>query len=181
MLTVTDGLLVLAETSITYLNDVSGETLTEPLKEASLFVAWTQVDAQRWLLADDYGKLYFLMLLVGDSNEVTGWKLDLIGHTSRASAMIYLDNGYVFIGSHQGDSQVIRLLEKKIDVVQTFPNIAPVLDFTIMDMGNRAGESQTNEFSSGQARIVTGSGAFQDGSLRSVRSGVGLEEQGLLG
>ena len=146
-----------------------------------MFVAWTQVDAQRWLLADDYGKLYFLMLLVGDSNEVTGWKLDLIGHTSRASAMIYLDNGYVFIGSHQGDSQVIRLLEKKIDVVQTLPNIAPVLDFTIMDMGNRAGESQTNEFSSGQARIVTGSGAFQDGSLRSVRSGVGLEEQGLLG
>ena len=181
MLTATDGLLILAETSITYLNDVSGETLTEPLKEASLFVAWTQVDAQRWLLADDYGKLYFLMLLVGDSNEVMGWKLDLVGRTSRASVLVYLDNGHVFVGSHQGDSQVIRLLEKNIEVVQTLPNIAPVLDFTIMDMGNRAGESQTNDFSSGQARIVTGSGAFQDGSLRSVRSGVGLEEQGLLG
>ena len=181
MLTAVDGLLILAETSITYLNDVSGETLTEPLKEASLFVAWTQIDAQRWLLADDYGKLYFLMLLVGDGNEVAGWKLDLIGYTSRASVLVYLDNGHVFVGSHQGDSQVIRLLEKEIEVVQTLPNIAPVLDFTIMDMGNRAGESQTNEFSSGQARIVTGSGAFRDGSLRSVRSGVGLEEQGLLG
>ncbi len=181
MLTTSDGLLVLAETSITYLDEVSGETLTEPLKEASLFVAWEQVDSQRWLLADDYGKLYFLMLLLGNSDEVTGWKLDTIGHTSRASVLVYLDNGYVFVGSHQGDSQVIRLLEKKIEVVQILPNIAPILDFTIMDMGNRAGESQSSEFSSGQARIVAGSGAFQDGSLRSIRSGVGLEEQGLLG
>jgi len=181
VLTTIDGLLILAETSITYINEASGESLTEPLKEASLFVAWEQVDAQRWLLADDYGKLYFLMLLLGGNDQVTGWKLDLIGHTSRASVLVYLDNGHVFIGSHQGDSQVIRLLEKKIEVVQTLPNIAPILDFTIMDMGNRAGESQTSEFSSGQARIVAGSGAFRDGSLRSIRSGVGLEEQGLLG
>lgn len=181
VLTTLDGLLILAETSITYINEASGATLTEPLKEASLFVAWEQVDAQRWLLADDYGKLYFLMLLLGDNDQVIGWKLDLIGHTSQASVLIYLDNGHVFIGSHQGDSQVIRLLEKEIEVVQTLPNIAPILDFTIMDMGNRAGESQTSEFSSGQARIVAGSGAFQDGSLRSIRSGVGLEEQGLLG
>ena len=181
MLTTLVGLLILAETSITYFDDASGETLTEPLREASLFVAWVQIDAQRWLLADEYGKLYFLMLLIGDKDKVTGWKLDLVGHTSRASVLVYLDNGHVFVGSHQGDSQVIRLLEKNIEVVQTLPNIAPVLDFTIMDMGNRTGESQINEFSSGQARIVTGSGAFQDGSLRSVRSGVGLEEQGLLG
>ena len=181
MLITTDGLLILAETSITYLDEVSGQTLTEPLEEASLFVAWEQVDAQRWLLADDYGKLYFLMLLLGEDDEISGWKLDLIGHTSRASVLVYLDSGHVFVGSHQGDSQVIKLLEKKIEVVQTLPNIAPILDFTIMDMGNRSGESQSNEFSSGQARIVTGSGAFQDGSLRSVRSGVGLEEQGLLG
>ena len=144
-------------------------------------MAWEQIDAQRWLLGDDYGKLYFLMLLLGEDDEVVGWKLDLIGHTSRASVLVYLDNGHVFVGSHQGDSKVIRVLEKEFEVVQTLPNIAPILDFTIMDMGHRAGESQTNEFSSGQARVVTGSGAFQDGSLRSVRSGVGLEEQGLLG
>ena len=175
------GLLILAETSITYLDDASGETLTEPLREASLFVAWVQIDAQRWLLADEYGKLYFLMLLIGDKDKVIGWKLDSIGYTSRASVLVYLDNGHVFVGSHQGDSQVIKLLEKSIEIVQTLPNIAPVLDFTVMDMGNRTGEPQINEFSSGQARIVTGSGAFQDGSLRSVRSGVGLEERGLLG
>ena len=144
-------------------------------------MAWAQVDNQRWFIADDSGKLYLLMLLLENGGEVTGWKLDAIGQTSRASVIVYLDGGYMFIGSHQGDSQVVRVQEQGVEVVQTISNIAPVLDFTIMDMGNRSGEGQTNEYSSGQARIVTGSGAFQDGSLRSVRSGVGLEEQGLLG
>lgn len=121
------------------------------------------------------------MLLLENEGDVTGWKLDIIGQTSQASVLVYLDGGYMFVGSHQGDSQVFKILEQGIKVVQTISNIAPVLDFTIMDMGNRSGEGQTNEYSSGQARIVTGSGAFQDGSLRSVRSGVGLEEQGVLG
>ena len=176
-----DGLLILAETSITYLDDVNGGILSIPLEEATQFVAWAQVDNQRWFIADDSGKLYLLMLLLENGGDVTGWKLDAIGQTSRASVIVYLDGGYMFIGSHQGDSQVVRIQEQGIEVVQTISNIAPVLDFTIMDMGNRSGEGQSNEYSSGQARIVTGSGAFQDGSLRSVRSGVGLEEQGLLG
>ncbi|KAL9610807.1 MAG: hypothetical protein Q9167_004507 [Letrouitia subvulpina] len=175
------GLLVLAETSISYLkNPPHGDILIEPLKETTIFVAWTQVDHQRWLMADDYGTLYFLMLLLED-DEVSGWKFDKIGSTSWASVLVYLDPGIVFVGSHQGDSQLVRIRDRSIEVLQTLSNIAPILDFTIMDLGNRSGEAQTNEYSSGQARIVTGSGAFQDGSLRSIRSGVGLEEQGLLG
>ena len=108
------------------------------------------------------------------------WQLDIIGQTSRASCLVYIGDGLVYAGSHQGDSSMIKIQDNAIEIVQTFANIAPILDFTIMDMGNRAGEGQTNEYSSGQARIVTGSGAFQDGSLRSVRSGVGMEEQGQL-
>ena len=181
LINVTDGLLILAETSITYLDDANGGILSNDLEEATQFVAWAQVDNQRWLIADDSGKLYLFMLLLENGGDVTGWKLDAIGQTSRASVLIYLDGGYMFVGSHQGDSQVVKVQEQGIEVVQTISNIAPILDFTIMDMGNRSGEGQTNEYSSGQARIVTGSGAFQDGSLRSVRSGVGLEEQGLLG
>ena len=157
------------------------ESLTNPLKEATIFVTWEQIDSQRWLLADDFGKLYLFMLLLSEDQEVSDWKLDCIGKTTRASVVVYLEDGYVFIGSHQGDSQVIKILEKSIEVVQTISNIAPILDFTIMDMGSRASEGQGNEYSSGQARIVTGSGGFQDGSLRSVRSGVGLEELGTLG
>lgn len=173
-----DGLLILAETSITYFKD--GQTRVEPLEEASIFVAWTAIDAQRFLLGDDYGRLYLLMLMLDSRDSVTGWKLDVMGHTSRASVLVYLGGGLVYVGSHQGDSQVISMQERSMEIVQTLPNIAPILDFAIMDMGSRAGDSQTNEYSSGQARIVTGSGAFQDGSLRSVRSGVGMEELGLL-
>ncbi|KAF2645643.1 hypothetical protein P280DRAFT_465440 [Massarina eburnea CBS 473.64] len=177
----TYGLIVIGETSIGYYNDQTNEVTTEPLEEATIFVAWEQIDAQRFILADDYGQLYLFMLQLDDQNQVQSWELDVIGKTSRASVLVYLDAGYVFVGSHQGDSQVIKILEKSIQVVQTFSNIAPILDFTIMDMGNRSGEGQTNEYSSGQARIVTGSGAYQDGSLRSVRSGVGLENLGVLG
>lgn len=155
--------------------------MTHTLEEAAIFVAWERVDGQRWLLADEYGRLYFCMLILEKERTVKGFKIDMIGSTPRASVLVYLDTGYVFVGSHQGDSQVIRIKEEGSEVVQTISNIAPILDFSIMDMGSRGGESQTNEYSSGQARIVTGSGAFQDGSLRSVRSGVGIEEHGLLG
>ena len=176
-----DGLIILAETSISYFKDPpNGHLLIEPLRKASIFVTWTQIDAQRWLIADEYGKLYFLMLLLED-DAVAGWKLDVIGSTSRASVLVYLDFGLVFVGSRQGDSQLVRIQDRSIEILQIFPNVAPILDFIIMDMGTRSAEVQTNEYSSGQARIVTGSGAFQDGSLRSIRSGVGLEEQGLLG
>lgn len=173
-------MLVLCETSICYLNQVNAEIVTKSLEEPTQFVAWTPVDSQRWLIADEFGKLYFLMLLLDEGGQITDWHLDLIGHTSQASTLVYIDPGLVFVGSHYGDSQVFKIQEE-IELMQTLVlNIAPILDFTIMDMGNRLGEGQSNEYSSGQARIVTGSGAFQDGSLRSVRSGVRLEEQGVL-
>lgn len=121
------------------------------------------------------------MLVLDSDNQVQGWKLDHLGNTSRASALVYLGGGIVFVGSHQGDSQVLRIGNGSFEIIQALSNIAPILDFTIMDLGNRTSESQTHEFSSGQARIVTGSGAFDDGTLRSVRSGVGMEELGVLG
>lgn len=174
------GILILGQTSISYLLDANDRPITRPLNEITSFVAWAAVDEFRWLLADDFGQLYLLMLLADETNAVS-WKLDKLGRTSSASVLVYLDQGYVFIGSHQGDSQVVKIKQDGMDIIQTIPNIAPILDFTVMDMGNRAGEGQTNEYSSGQARIVTGSGVFADGSLRSVRSGVGLEEQGVIG
>ncbi|KAL4891551.1 mono-functional DNA-alkylating methyl methanesulfonate N-term-domain-containing protein [Aspergillus ambiguus] len=175
------GLLILGETSIKYVDDDNNEIVSRLLDEATVFVAWEQVDSQRWLLADDYGRLFFLMLVLDSDNQVQGWQLDHLGNTSRASTLVYLGGGVIFVGSHQGDSQVLRVGDKSFEILQTLPNVAPILDFTIMDLGNRTSESQTHEFSSGQARIVTGSGAFDDGTLRSVRSGVGMEELGVLG
>jgi DNA damage-binding protein 1 len=179
------GVLVLGETTISYCEEFDGRmrktAKSEPLKEATIFVAWTQIDDQRFVLADEYGKFYLLMVTLNNRQDLEGWKLEAIGETSRASTLVYLDGGRVFVGSHQGNSQLIQIVDGSIEILQTFANIAPVLDFTVMDMGNRSSEAQVNEYSSGQARIVTGSGAFKDGSLRSVRSGVGLEDLGSIG
>lgn len=175
------GLVVLGETSIKYIDDNANDMISRDLDEATVFVAWEKVDSQRWLLADDYGRLFFLMFVLNNEGNVEDWKLDYLGSTSRATVLVYLGGGVLFVGSHQGDSQVIRIGDGSFEVIQTLSNIAPILDFTLMDLGNRTSESQTHEFSTGQARIVTGSGAFDDGTLRSVRSGVGMEEVGVLG
>lgn len=179
------GMLILAETAITYFNDSTFTVITRPLDEATAFKTWERIDNQRYVLGDIYGKLYLLMLILDFEEKVEDWRIDVLGDIPVASTLVYLDAGCIFVGSHQGDSKVIRIVEGKdggvLETLQTFPNIAPVLDFTIMDMGNRSGEGQTNEYSSGQARIVSGSGAFADGSLRSVRSGVGMQELGIIG
>ncbi|KAJ5097929.1 hypothetical protein N7532_004930 [Penicillium argentinense] len=175
------GLIVLGETSIKYIDDNANDMISRDLDEATVFVAWEKVDSQRWLLADDYGRLFFLMFILNNEGNVEDWKLDWLGNTSRATVLVYLGGGVLFVGSHQGDSQVLRIGEGSFEVIQTLDNIAPILDFTVMDLGNRISESHTHEFSSGQARIVTGSGAFDDGTLRSVRSGVGMEELAVLG
>ncbi|KAF2458907.1 mono-functional DNA-alkylating methyl methanesulfonate N-term-domain-containing protein [Lineolata rhizophorae] len=174
------GLLILGETSISYYHDDTQEIKSRPLQEATMFVCWEAIDAYRYVLADDYGQLYLIMLEVGDNERVSGWRMDKLGETSRASTLVYLGAGFVFIGSHQGDSRLVRIVPGAIEVLQTFHNIAPILDLSIMDMGNRSKE-QMSEFSSGQARLVTGSGSYKDGSLRSVRSGVGMEDLGVLG
>ncbi|KAK4893071.1 hypothetical protein LTR28_002244, partial [Elasticomyces elasticus] len=174
------GLLILGESSISYYNDLENHVTQTPLEEATIFVAWEQIDDQRFVLADEYGRLYLLMVKLSNRDEFEGWQLDQLGETSRASTLVYLDAGLVFVGSHQGDSQVIKITPQSMEIIQTFPNIAPILDFTVMDMGNRSSDAPVNEYSSGQARIVTGSGAYKDGSLRSVRSGVGLDNLGTI-
>lgn len=173
------GFMIVGETSISYVEEWDYRVAkTKPLQEATVFVSWCAVDDQRYALADDYGKMYLLFIQQNAEGEYAGHQIDVLGETSRASTLVYLDEGRIFVGSNQGDSQVVQIKERGLEIVQTFPNIAPILDFTVMDMGNRSKEAVVNEFSSGQARIVTGSGAFKDGSLRSVRSGVGLEDLG---
>jgi DNA damage-binding protein 1 len=176
------GFMVIGETSISYVEEWDYRVVkTKPLEEATVFVSWCAVDDQRYALADDYGKLYLLFIQQDSEGEYAGHQIHVLGETSRASTLVYLDEGRIFVGSNQGDSQIIQIRERGLDVLQTFSNIAPILDFTVMDMGNRSSDAPVNEFSSGQARIVTGSGAFKDGSLRSVRSGVGLEDLGTIG
>ncbi|KAK4144568.1 uncharacterized protein C8A04DRAFT_36560 [Dichotomopilus funicola] len=183
------GLIVVGETRLLYIDEVTKATVQSALKEASVFVAWAEYNAVNYFLADDYGNLHLLTLITEDADSVvvTGMDVNFIGKASRASNLVYLGDDLLFVASHYGDSQLFRLnlhsedSKTLIQLVETLPNIGPILDFAIMDMGNRGDEGQLgNEFSSGQARIVTCSGVHKDGSLRSVRSGVGLEDVGIL-
>ncbi|KAI0515310.1 mono-functional DNA-alkylating methyl methanesulfonate N-term-domain-containing protein [Xylaria bambusicola] len=176
------GLIVLGETRLLYYDDAAKKKVESALQEASIFVAWAEYDVSHYFVGDDYGHLWMLEILL-DGVVVTGMEMRKIGTISRPSSLVYMGNSTLFVGSHYGDSQVfsVNIDQGTIKLIQTLHNIAPILDMTIMDMGNREGEGQTsNEYSSGQARIVTGSGVHKDGSLRSVRSGVGLDDIGIL-
>jgi DNA damage-binding protein 1 len=96
---------------------------------------------------------------------------------------VYLGEGVVYVGSHSSDSQLIRLQEEtpKIKILQSFENLAPLVDFRLLDMSYTGSDEQVRQYSPGHTRIVTASGGFHRGGLRSVRSGVGLEDMGVLG
>ncbi|KAB5572180.1 mono-functional DNA-alkylating methyl methanesulfonate N-term-domain-containing protein [Coniochaeta sp. 2T2.1] len=186
------GLVLVGETRLLYVDGVTKVKIEKPLQQATIFVAWAEYDAKHYFLGDDYGQLWFLSLVCElDSVVVKSLSIEKIGRTSRASELVYLGNDLLFVASHYGDSQLYKLdlASEKGEfcaLVQVLPNIGPILDFAVMDMGNRereGGEGQIqvgSAYSSGQARIVTGSGVYKDGSLRSVRSGVGLDDIGIL-
>jgi DNA damage-binding protein 1 len=163
------GVIIVGETKMTYLDDESKAIVEYPLEEASVWVAWERYDDLRYLLADNYARLHLLTITV-DGAVVTGLDVKQIGKITKATVLVHMGDGLLFIASHEGDSQVVRLdIESEnpsIELLQTMANVAPILDFAVMDMGGRDGETQTNEYSSGQARLVTGSGGWEEGSLR---------------
>ncbi|KAF9971393.1 DNA damage-binding protein 1a [Actinomortierella ambigua] len=187
------GLLVIGDHAITYLNRLLNSAPRSITIRTTAMRAYGAVDDQgtRYLLGDHRGQLYVLVLIikhehVGGSSasassgsrtisHVVDLKLEPLGTTSIPEAIVYLDNNHLFVGSHLGDSQLIRLHEdvdehgEYIEVVETFTNIGPVLDFDVVDL-----EGQ------GQGQIVSCSGAFKDGALRIVRNGVGLNDKAIL-
>ncbi len=172
---------MLCDTKMVYIDHGDRIAKEKALPVTTAFVTWISLSTTTYLVADDYGQLHLLEITVRDGS-LQDLTIAATGTVSKPTCLVRMTEDRIFVGSHQGDAQLIRLdlSKRSIEILQTLPNIAPIVDFTIMDLGSRAGEAQMNEFSSGQARIVTGSGAFQDGSLRSVRSGVGLEEQATL-
>ncbi|KPM40028.1 DNA damage-binding protein 1b [Neonectria ditissima] len=186
------GLLVVGETLLTYFDSQTYTSVSSGLREPKIFVAWAEYDGTHFFLADDYGRLDLLQIetvleptgVVVKGMTTTPMKFqDSIAITSRASSLVYMGNNILFLASHQGDSQLFQIdtNTNTMVLIKSLSNNAPFLDFSIMDMGNREGDAQTgNAFSSGQSRIVAGSGAYQNGSLRSIRSGVGLEDKGIL-
>ena len=131
--------------------------------------------------------------------------IDRIGTANISSCLCYLKSGMVFIGSVYGDSQLIQLKDPstvqtnkmvqnvddnndmmitantnkpvgnnisatspEIDLLDTLPNIGAVVDMCVIQSDRRA---------RGQSKLVTCSGAYKDGSLRVISSGIGIQEQ----
>ncbi|KAH7319875.1 mono-functional DNA-alkylating methyl methanesulfonate N-term-domain-containing protein [Stachybotrys elegans] len=186
------GLLVVGETQLAYYDSLTYTSVFSILTDPKIYVAWAEYDGTHFFLADDYGRLDLLTIETSAEQTgvvVTGMSVhpfhfpDSSSITSRASSLVYMGHDFLFLASHRGDSQLLKIdIESKTMVqVKSLSNNGPILDFAIMDMGNREGDVQFgNTFSSGQARIVAGCGAHHDGSLRSIRSGIGLEDRGML-
>ena len=196
------GLLVVGETRLVYYDGITHSKIEKATSTPAVYVAWAQFDRTHYFVADDQGTLR-LLTLITRGPVVTRLDIRPIGKTARASTLVYYPSrSMLFVGSHSGDAQLCRISlsgeapasateggdNKKAasssfcQLVQTFTNVGPILDFAVVDMGSLDSENGiANEYSSGQARIVTGSGAYRDASLRSIRSGVGLEDAGILG
>lgn len=170
------GVVVLGANSILYKSsDVNGDVVpyTCALLENTNFTCHGLVDAsgERFILSDSDGRLMMLLLNLGEGRsglKVTEMRIDLLGETSVAESINYIDNGVVFVGSRLGDSQLIRLMSTPTGgsysvVLETYSNIGPIRDMIMVE-------------SDGQPQLVTCSGAEKDGSLRVIRNGIGIEE-----
>eukprot|EP00189_Rhodosorus_marinus_P000629 CAMPEP_0113959938 /NCGR_PEP_ID=MMETSP0011_2-20120614/4431_1 /TAXON_ID=101924 /ORGANISM="Rhodosorus marinus" /LENGTH=1036 /DNA_ID=CAMNT_0000971323 /DNA_START=446 /DNA_END=3556 /DNA_ORIENTATION=- /assembly_acc=CAM_ASM_000156 len=165
------GVLVIGEDTITYVaNPPRGEPLSVriPSSLSKQTVGRVDQDGSRYLLGDDTGALR-LLVLEKHENKVSGLKIEELGTTSISSAISYLDNGFVFIGSRFGDSQLIELLKEmdpeskmNLRVMATYPNIGPIKDFILVE-----DEKQSRKV------VVTCSGL----SLRVIRNGTSVVEQ----
>lgn len=163
------GVLIVSNQTIVYHN---GTTFHAIPMQSTVVQVYERVDSDgsRFLLSDQYGTLSVVALQHSDG-EVHGVHLDVLGDTSIASCLSYLDNGVVFVGSTFGDSQLIKLNAERdpqgsyIEVLDTYVNIGPIVDFCVMDLDRQ-----------GQGQIVTCSGADKDGSLRVIRNGIGINE-----
>ncbi|CAD7703040.1 unnamed protein product, partial [Ostreobium quekettii] len=170
----TGGVIVLGESMITYFGTGAQPHKTIAVQETT-FRAYGRIDedGSRYLLGDYLGRMY-LLVLAHDGENVLGLKLQQLGRTPAASSLSYLDSGVVFVGSRFGDSQLVKLHsapvngspDNYIELLDTFTNLGPIIDFCVVDLDRQ-----------GQCQVVTCSGTFLEGSLRIIRSGIGITEQ----
>jgi DNA damage-binding protein 1 len=168
------GVLVIGEQTITYMHP-EGSPVGISI-EGTVFRAhgFIDEDGTRMLLADYLGYLYVLVL-ISQGETIASLQLERLGQISSATSIVYLDNGFAYIGSSSGDSQLVQLHNMQnnegsyLEILEEYPSMAPITDFCIVDLERQ-----------GQGQLVTCSGAGKDGSLRIVRNGVGIDEQATL-
>eukprot|EP00794_Sanderia_malayensis_P018107 gene18107-19916_t len=170
------GALIVGQESITYHNGETYLAVAPPVIKQSALNCYGRIDgdAKRFLLGDMSGRLFMLFISkaahLDDTVGIKDLKVELLGQTSIAHCLSYLDNGVVFVGSTLGDSQLVKL--KKISdgmdyvhVMETFTNLGPIVDMCVVDLDRQ-----------GQGQLVTCSGVQKEGSLRIIRNGIGIQD-----
>ena len=188
-----NGIILLGETTITYIGG-SDRNIQAVAIQPTHFCAFGVIeDGKRYLLGDIRGNLFVLVVChdkssssgggglsassssSSSSSTVTSLVVDSLGVTALAESLSYLDNGVVFVGSIYGDSQLIKLRATPdeagsyVELLEKYMNLGPIVDMVVV-----ASERQ------GQCQVVTCSGGYKEGSLRVVRSGIGIHEQASL-
>ncbi|KAM9409279.1 DNA damage-binding protein 1 [Pholidichthys leucotaenia] len=171
------GAIIIGQESITYHNGDKYLAIAPPTIKQSTIVCHNRVDpnGSRYLLGDMEGRLFMLLLekeeLMDGTVALKDLHVELLGETSIAECLTYLDNGVVFVGSRLGDSQLVKLSVDNneqgsyVAVMETFTNLGPIVDMCVVDLERQ-----------GQGQLVTCSGAFKEGSLRIIRNGIGIHE-----
>ncbi|ETO16491.1 hypothetical protein RFI_20851 [Reticulomyxa filosa] len=146
----------------------------------------------RFLIGDAMNRKLNLMTLKANSqNEVKSMEWKVLGDVVSPSCISYLGNDKCFVGSVNGDHQLIMIhdnstLSDEVDVnAEHLPEKCKD-DKTIKEQGGESIEI-LQEFENidmcavdlerqGQCQLVCCSGIGKDGSLRVVRNGIGIEE-----
>ncbi|KAK9234885.1 CPSF A subunit region-domain-containing protein [Lipomyces kononenkoae] len=168
----TGGFFLLGEQLLTYFpptNSKDPKPKKIPFNGPINFCAWACIDesGKRFLLGDELGQIYILQVRLGcdsDFPSVIDWKIENIGETSIPTTLTYLGSGFFFVTSHFSPSTLFYLSaeEPHVKTVQVIPNLAPITDFQLADRENTTD-------------IIACSGGFKSGSLRIIRSGIGVD------
>ena len=209
------GVLILGQRQITYHSTAEGSTKVLPIGQALLLSCCPVIekdgsntsgdnneDTLRYLLGDETGRIH--LLVVGRKGGlVTNLHFETLGTASVSSALVYLGNGLVFVGSQFANSQLVQILNKPVPLsavssssgggdaesegmnpleettyLQTlaeYTNLGPIVDFDLRPTGDdHKDDSAGTNYR--QSVVVTCSGVAKDGTVRLVRNGVGMRE-----
>ncbi|EGG07768.1 uncharacterized protein MELLADRAFT_105631 [Melampsora larici-populina 98AG31] len=129
-----------------------------------------------WLIGDLYGHVLVIRLERPEGGKPL-LRYQQAGQVSSPEALVYISDRFIYLASHYGDSQLLRIsaLDSALaqdcqpEVVANYPNLAPISDVCVVD--------QSEGF---DHQLVTCSGAYQDGSLRIITHGITLTDLGML-
>uniref|UniRef100_A0A8C3U8F3 DNA damage-binding protein 1 n=1 Tax=Catharus ustulatus TaxID=91951 RepID=A0A8C3U8F3_CATUS len=168
------GAIIIGQESITYHNGDKYLAIAPPIIKQSTIVCHNRVDpnGSRYLLGDMEGRLFMLLLEKEEQMDGTvtlkDLRVELLGETSIAECLTYLDNGVVFVGSRLGDSQLVKLNVDSneqgsyVVAMETFTNLGPIVDMCVVDL-ERQGQGQNGLGWKGTLRIISFHGPVQPG------------------